>query len=342
MTQTETRDTEGRVQVPRRRRRRLHGFRGFLLVFGALVAVLVLLVGGFALYLNSMLSGNVQHADLLPHDGSVAVPRDPQAKDAQNILLLGSDTRSDDLGAGSRSDVIQLVHINSNQSRVSVVHFPRDLYVPIPGHGKNKINAAYAWGGAPLLVGTLQQLLEVHIDHVAVVSFNGFKDITDSLGGVDVRVAQYSDEGGATFEPGIQHMNGDEALAFVRERHQLARGDIDRGLRQQAWMQGILKKLAGDHLERNPVKLARTIDSITSNLVVDKSMTTGYLRSMVISLRDVSPSKIEFHTAPYTGFSTIEGVGSVDLIDASGMEALGKALRTDSMASLPGGTTTPG
>ncbi len=157
--------------------------------------VLVLVVGGAAAYLaflNHTVTSNVKHEALLPsaEDDPQAPTKDPAAGQAQNILLIGSDSRG--AVAGGRSDVIVLMHVNKDRTKVHLVHFPRDLYVPIPGHGKDKINAAYAYGGAPLLVRTIQDLVDVPIDHVGLIGFEGFKAMTDAVGGVKVYAEESS------------------------------------------------------------------------------------------------------------------------------------------------------
>ena len=103
--------------------------------------------------------------------------------------------------------------------------FPRDLYVT-SRQGKDKINAAFAYGGAPLLVQTVQGLVGVPVDHVAIIDFEGFKQMTDAVGGVNVYVEESSAGSGYTFTKGYQQMGGTEVLAFVRERKELSEGDI--------------------------------------------------------------------------------------------------------------------
>ena len=93
------------------------------------------------------------------------------------------------------------MHVNKDRTKVHLVHFPRDLYVPIPGHGKDKINAAYAYGGAPLLVRTIQDLVDVPIDHVGLIGFEGFKAMTDAVGGVKV----YAEESQHRHHQGLEH-----------------------------------------------------------------------------------------------------------------------------------------
>ncbi len=326
--------TAGRRR-PRRKRGRL---KIALLTLASMLLIVVLAGVGFALYLNHLLDSNVERAGLLPSEGS-GPTRQATAGEAQNILLLGSDSRDkSDIHDASRADVIQLVHINDDHSALQVISFPRDLYVPIPGHGKNKINAAYAFGGAPLLVKTLQNMLGVHIDHVAQIGFTGFAKVTDELGGVDVYVAQgFHEKGYGSFDKGWHHMSGEQALGFVRERHQLAEGDIDRGRNQQAWIKAVLDKTMKKGTLLNPIKVTNIIDDITSNAVVDKSMTASYMRNTALKLRDIRMDDVSFYTAPFKGFAYVKGAGAIDVVDKPAMKALGKAIATDRMGTYSAG-----
>lgn len=299
------------------------------------VVLLVLAVGGYLANLNRIVADNMRQQDLLPTvaataaDGSVIpVPtKAPEAKNALNMLLVGSDSR----GAGDqgRSDVIILAHISDDRRSVTLVHFPRDLYVPIPGHGKDKINAAYAYGGIQLLVLTLQQIIDVPIDHVALVDFEGFKDMTDAIGGVNVTVAESS----PGFPKGVMHMNGSDGLAFVRERHALSQGDISRGQRQQAFLKAVLLKGLSKEVLLNPVTFANFIDAATRNLTVDRSMDVGAMRSLAISMRDIRPADVAFVTAPWTGVGTTPAGASIVTMSERQMAVLSAALKNDAMAS---------
>ena len=169
-----------------------------------------------------------------------------------NILLLGSDSRGATTSVGAagvsdqRSDTMMLVHIDADRKNVYVMSIMRDLWVPIPGNGTAKINAALAWGGTPLAIQTVEQLLGARIDHVAIIDFQGLKAMTDALGGVDVdspvafttvKSPHY------TFSQGLNHLDGDQALAFARERYAFATADYQRVADQQALLRGILNKL---------------------------------------------------------------------------------------------------
>ena len=329
---TATSRAGGRKSKEKKKRSKL---RIFLYVLLAIILIIALAVAGFAWYLKHVFDSEAHHEDLLPKSN---VTRDSKAGDAQNILLLGSDSRNTSLRDGSRSDVIQLVHISSDRKHVSVVHFPRDLYVEIPGHGKNKINAAYAYGGPQLLVQTLEKLTNTHIDHVAQIGFPGFEKLTDTVGGVDLYVPQpVNEKGYGTWNKGWNHMNGSQARHYVQERHQLKLGDIDRGKNQQAWILAIFKKAKEQNYLTDPFKIISIAKDISGNLAVDKGMTTNYITNMAFSLRGLSEQNISFHTAPYTGFGNAGAAGSVDWVDEAKMKQLGEALRTDTMESLPGG-----
>jgi polyisoprenyl-teichoic acid--peptidoglycan teichoic acid transferase len=306
----------------------------------AVVVALVLLVvvGGAAaylLFLNHTVTQNVKHEALLPTPGvsgaTSAPARKADAKDAQNILIIGSDARPG--LAGARSDVIVLMHVAGDRKTVTLVHFPRDLYVSVPGHGKDKINAAFAYGGAPLLVQTLQGLVGVPIDHVAIIGFEGFKNMTDAVGGVNVYVEEPSSDGGYTYKKGFQQMGGAEALAFVRERKDLSEGDISRGRRQQAFIKALMLKSLSREVLTNPLKLAQFVDAGTKNLTVDQKFSVGDMRSEAFGMRNLRGKDVSFITAPFTGFGTSPVGGSIDIVDEPGMRDLGNALQNDDMAS---------
>jgi len=335
----------------------------------ALVVILgvpVLVVGGYLGYLNHVVTTNIQQADLLPDANAPAAQPDPPANgvgapaatagptptlppdtdpsepgqgDApaplsiptesagDNYLLLGSDARAG-LG-GARSDVIMLMHVPADKHNVTLIHFPRDLYVPIPGRGRNKINAAFAFGGAPLLVQTLQGMLGIKIDHVALIGFEGFKRMTDAVGGVDVNVEEGGTIDGHVFTKGMMHLDGAEALAFVRERYDLSQGDISRGRRQQAFLKALMLKATSRDTITNPATLASFVDAATSNTTVDRSLDIGEMRSELISMAGLRGDDIRFITAPFSGFGRSPYGASIDIVDWTRMAALGRAIRDD-------------
>ena len=231
----------------RGRRRALIG----LAVIGALVAAVAIVIG---LYAKS-LDDSYQKRTVVTISRGASDGEKPAEGRGRNFLLLGSDRRSPEEAkasgiVGQRSDVMMLVHVAEDNQNVYVTSFPRDLYIDIPGHGKDRINAALAYGGVSLAVTTVENYTGVPIDHVALIDFEGIKGLVDTLGG-------------ETFTKGTQHMDGEEALVFVRARKQFADGDFQRNRNQQAVLKGIIAKLLSRDTLSNPLTLRDTIDSVS-------------------------------------------------------------------------------
>lgn len=171
---------------------------------------------------------------------------------AQTILMLGSDRRWGE--TGGRSDTIMLLRVLPGQNAISILSIPRDLRVPIPGHGYDKVNAAFSYGGDKLLIETLRDYFGITINHFIEVNFRGFQDIINSLHGVyipvDQRYYNYNDGSAATdyaninLQPGYQLLNATNALAYVRYRH----GDSDfyRTARQQLFLREVTRQVKAD------------------------------------------------------------------------------------------------
>ncbi|MBA2696424.1 MAG: LCP family protein [Actinobacteria bacterium] len=327
-------DTSPRRLAGRRRHRTRR-----LLVVGVLLLSLLAVgaAAGYFAFLNWTVSKNLTYSELLPDEEILGenrpvqpeqVQRPESAGDARNFLLIGSDTRDPDLERG-RSDVIVLAHVSDDRQRVDLIHFPRDYFVQIPGSDrKNKINAAYSFGGAPLLVETLQALLGVPIDEVALVDFESFKSMTDAIGGVQVNVA----EGSPRFPAGMQQMDGATGLQFVRERYDLSQGDISRGQRQQAFIKAIMLKALSRDTLTNPSRFASFVDAATTNVTVDKDLDLGDMRSLALSMRGVRGDDIHFVTAPWTGIGDDSFAGSIINPAPDQLEVLGQHLQSDTMA----------
>jgi LCP family protein required for cell wall assembly len=179
----------------------------------------------------------------------VQLPPEPSA---QTILLIGSDHRWEG-GTGARSDTIMLARIQPDRHRIALLSIPRDLYVSIPGHGHDRINMAFRYGGERLLTRVVRDTLGVEIDHFVEVDFHGFKDVVSALGGVWFPVDQrYFNENVGTaatnyanidLQPGYQKLDGAQALAFARYRHDDS--DLVRAARQQLLMRTIAHDALG-------------------------------------------------------------------------------------------------
>lgn len=298
----------------------------------SVLAVLLLVtvgIGGYGWFLSSKVDRNLAHEDLFGDSREQTTTSKGKKlvdDEGDNYLLIGADARPGDTG---RADVIQLVHVDKAKDNIWIIHFPRDLYVPVPGRGEDKINAAYAYGQSPLLVKTIQDLVGVKIDHVAKTDFEGFQKLTDALGGVTVNNAQASPK----YPEGSTDLDGDSALEYVRERKTLEEGDISRGQRQQAWLKGIMGKTLTPGVLLNPGRLNSVIDAGTEHTIVDNDLSAGTIRREAIGLRSVRGGDIHFVTAPFSGYGTSPGGASIDILDEQGMADLSDALRTDRMES---------
>jgi LCP family protein required for cell wall assembly len=260
---------------------------------------------------------------------------------AMNILLIGSDYRP---GEGERSDTFMVLHIPADRKSVYLVSYPRDMWVAIPGHGKAKINAAFSYGGVALAVSTLENLTAARIDHVMVTDFSNFIQLVDTVGPitVDNPVASTKvvpDDYGISYD--FTHAgptflsDGKMALSFVRERKNLPNGDLDRTLRQRAFVKALALKVATPEVLANPVKLNELIGDVGKYLKVDDGMTNDVIFSLALSLTGIrSGSQVHMVQAPITGFGTSSDGQSTDVVDVPGNTALGQALQNDTMADF--------
>ncbi|MBK0330735.1 LCP family protein [Brachybacterium sp. MASK1Z-5] len=322
----------GPTPPPHRRRRRRRSALIALLVVGCLVAVGGLVVGRYVHSLDSA----YQKRTVVSLDRGASDSERAANGSGQNILLLGSDERSGDEAAkegvsGQRSDSMMLVHIPEDGSEGYVVSFPRDLYVPIPGQGEDRINSALAYGGLPLAVSTVEDYTGASIDHVALIDFDGIEGLVDTLGGVDVTIPESFEQHGMTFTEGEQHLNGKEALTFARERKAFSDGDFQRNRDQQALLKAIATKLISRDTLSSPTKMKDSIEALSPYLTTDDGLDTRELVHLGLSNRNLTSSDLHFLPAPHGGPTTAPGGASVVSSDDEGMDQLRTALKEDTM-----------
>ncbi len=328
---------------------------------------IVLLGGsGWGWYLGQVAGASVNRTDAIPTEGNDGVGGQGQA---MNLLLVGSDSRatataeqreqlSTGDNAGRNTDTMILVHVPADGSRAAFVSFPRDSYVEIPGHGTDKLNAAYAYGygeaaesapdsekqasGAQLLIQTISQLTGLQIDHYAEVDLLGFFNLSSVIGGVEVNLCEAVEDrfSGVDLPAGKQTISGEQALAFVRQRHGLPRGDFDRIVRQQTFIAAMVRKMLSDNVLLDLGKQRRLVEAAAESLTVDQSLDLFDLASQ---MQTVTPDSIEFQTIPYVGDDEdADGRYILRLEDEETLHAFFADLSAETEPSEAAPTRTPG
>ncbi|MFJ8075166.1 LCP family protein [Streptomyces sp. NPDC096176] len=245
----------------------------------------------------------------------------PVAVDAQNILLLGSDTRTgegnskygrDEAGGSERSDTTILLHISADHKSATAISIPRDLMVTIPSCGKRgggrtkeqraQFNWAFQFGGAACTIRTVEKFTGVRIDHHMVIDFRGFKDMVDAVDGVEVCLAEPIDDKDARLKlpAGPQTLRGEQALGFVRARKTLGNGsDTERMERQQQFMGALVNKVQSDGVLLNPTRLYPVLDAATKSITTDAGLDSlRDLYDLTRSIRSIPTEKVQFLTVP--------------------------------------------
>lgn len=313
--------------------------RRLLITLAALVTVVLVGVIGAAIFVGSVQAAFDNGRKVIPDAGAFPAPSLRPAEptgsgsQAQNILLLGTDTRGSNptsLAAirAQRSDTMMIVHVPADRKHIYVVSVMRDSWVTIPGYGQAKINAALSYGGVPLVVQTLEGLLHLRIDHVAVVSFSGFSGLTDALGGVTVHNSVAFNSLGENFSTGDIQLDGKRALIYVRARYPFPDGDYQRIRNQQAYLKGVIHAVLTPGTLLDPIKVSNTVKAVAPYLLVDKGLDANYVGALAVSLRSLHPSDIHFFSAPTTGTAMI-GDQSVVLLDQPKLAELATLMRED-------------
>lgn len=269
------------------------------------------------------------------------VSRPTESAEPLYFLVIGSDSREGvdkslfgDF-AGARGDVVMLVRLDPDQSRAHILSVPRDTWVPIDGHGEGKINAAFAHGGAALMVKTVRQVFDVPIHHYVEVDFAGFQALVDELGGVEMTFAHQARDAKSRLDvpAGEVRLDGYQALAYARSRtyqelvdgtwRTVDGGDLGRAARQQALVRAIAEQL------KRPSNLADTgevVASIAQHVTVDAALADASLTRLAFSLRGLSGADISSATLPTMGAN--RGGASVQEIDRPAARAVLEAFRS--------------
>ncbi|KAA8888703.1 LytR family transcriptional regulator [Nocardia colli] len=346
--------------------------------FAALLAVVVLVITGFAWHSVDSLISNIERIGGLGLGGG----RDG----AVDILLVGVDSRTDAHGnplsdrerallhagdeVGTNTDTIVLIRVPNDGRSATAISIPRDSYVDIPDLGKGKINSAYGatketqrlklinqgvsegdadkqstQAGRQALIKSVANLTGISVDHYAEVSLLGFVLLTDAVGGVEVCLNNAVDEwmSGADFPAGRQRLDGPSALSFVRQRHNLPRGDLDRIVRQQVFMAQLVGQVLNAKTLSNPGRMKQLSDAVGRTVVLDDDWD---VLAFLQQLQDLSGGQVKFETIPVTDLNYMtnngESVVRVDpkaVKDYVGSLVDGKSAESDEPALDPATVT---
>ncbi|MEU5883252.1 LCP family protein [Spirillospora sp. NPDC047279] len=260
--------------------------------------------------------GNIAHEDV---NANVGPNRPKKLNSAMNILLLGSDTRA---GGNAkygrsmkneppRSDTMILLHLSPGGGQAMGISFPRDLMVPIPAcktkngstaaTSRGQINSSFTNGGASCVIKTIEGISNVKIDHFMQVDFNGFKAITNAVGGVDVCLTKDVNDRQSKLRlsRGRHTIKGETALAYVRVRHGLGDGsDTDRIKRQQKFMGSLANKAMSAGVLSNPNKLLSLLNATTKSLTTDEDLTPQVMMRIAQGMQGMTSGKLRFVTVP--------------------------------------------
>ncbi|WP_457963354.1 LCP family protein [Arthrobacter sp. D1-29] len=267
-----------------------------------------------------------------------------------NILIIGSDSRGnarDQAGhtlatgqqSDQRADTIMVAHVPADRRSVQVVSIMRDTWVNIPSYGGSKVNTSLQVGGTPLVKQTVESLLGLHIDHTLMLDFNGFRALIDAMGGIDVQVNlpfQSTHDTGHVFSQGLNRLNGQASLEFVRERYAFIDGDYQRVRNQQAFLQALLAKLTHGGALNDPNVVRHLVALSGPWLTLNQGHDALSVAILAYGLRNLDYNACTFVTLPTAGVGTIGGA-SVVLPDYGGINAVAAALREGRLAQYAAG-----
>jgi LCP family protein required for cell wall assembly len=298
-------------------------------IVAALMSLSILVGTGVAWKFYRNLTSNIHTVDVFGKNSSLGTAPDVDGSD-QNILVIGDDSRAgataeelqelstEDDGGSNNTDTIMVLHVPADGSQATIISFPRDSYVEVPGFGMNKINAAFALGqqatgtiagGVDLLGQVIYNLTGLKMDHFVEVGLLAFLRISNAIGGVQVNLcaAVQDDFSGIDLPAGVQTIQGKQAVAFIRQRHGLPGGDLDRVVRQQVFLSAAFKKLSSAGYLLDIGKLNSLINAVSSSLVVDTGLN---LLTFASQMSDLTSGNIRTATIPVSGTPTITVGGS--------------------------------
>jgi len=334
-----------------------HGALLGVKIVATLCSLLVLIGSGWAWATYRKFNADITRVNAISAKGKAA-NGGIDGKD-QNLLIVGNDDRdtASDAelaklgttrdGGSYNTDTMMLLHLPADGKKATVISFPRDSYVNIPGHGKNKLNSAYPDGisdghgdkaaGAQLLVRTIENLTGLSIDHFVQIDLLGFYRISNAIEGVDVCLNHAVKEAnsGIDLKAGHQTIQGTQALAFVRQRYGFPQGDLDRIKRQQYFLSAVFRKMSSAGTLLNPIKLQHLLNAVSSSLQMDPDLVPSKLATQ---MQNLQAGNFSFTTIPTQGFEDVQINGqtqNVVVVDAAAMPSfIGKLIGNDPGTAL--------
>ncbi|MFD7432016.1 LCP family protein [Streptomyces sp. NPDC059818] len=281
----------------------------------------VLVAAGAGWWLYKKLDGNIKTDTSAAAELKTYEKERPASvvHDAENILLIGSDSRAGDNrkygrddGGSQRSDTTILLHLAANRKSATAMSIPRDLMADIPTCHKSdktsskpqfsQFNWAFELGGTACTIRTVEKMTGIRIDHYMVVDFNGFKDMVDAVNGVEICLKEPINDTAAHLElpAGRQKLDGEQALGYVRVRKSIGNGsDTERMDRQQQFLGALVNKVQSNGVLLNPTRLYPVLDAATKALTTDPGLDTlKDLYELVRGMRNVPTDKVQFLTVP--------------------------------------------
>ncbi len=294
--------------------------RRVLFIAGGVAVILLAGVGGAYVAINRRVSQIQRMPD--PFAGVAPEERPPApAHPAMTVLLAGVDSGSRESATGSdsagmtrgRTDALLLARLSDDH--VYLVSLPRDGWVNVPGHGEQKLNSAFAVGGPPLMVRTVESLTGIRIDHVAVIDLAGFRELTDAVGGVTITVPAdtYDPSQQVEFKAGTHRFDGATALQYVRQRHGLPRGDLDRVRRHQQFVLALADEIGSGSTLSNPFRALAVFDAIAKTTTVDAGLSVAKMTDLMMDFHRLR-ANLKIMTVPVTGTGMV-GDQSVVFLD---------------------------
>jgi len=312
----------------------------------------VVFVSTFAWLGLGQVTGSIKRVDAFAGLNS----RPPKASSAVNYLLVGSDTRegltkaelkllrvgSTASAAGARSDTILLVHISKARDKAVIISMPRDTLVTIPTYTdsfgkvhtpfKAKLNAAFNYGGAPMLIQVIESMTNLRIDHYVEINFAGFAHMVDALGGIQVctKTNINDPKSHLVLAVGVHTLDGIQALKYVRTRDFDGMGDLGRMQRQQQFMSSVLRKATSTGVLLNPIKMLDFFNAAMATVKTDSALNSSDLITLAKQMRNLSASKVRTLTVPLSNVNyVVPYVGSTVIWDPVLAPELWNRLRND-------------